>query len=136
MNNRKKVIAISIIILLFLGVYLYLKNPSFYYYSLSECGTGTSAPVPTRISFFNIGLVVGEEQITFLPYKEYKVVLSKYKELKKKLNNYNEDYEKNKCLQGGYYIISGKKYSSRILEDPEIKELVIYIEVLSNKKSY
>lgn len=136
MNNRKKVIAISIIIVLFLGVYLYLKNPSFYYYSLSECGTGASAPVPTRISFFNIGLVVGEEQITFLPYKEYKVVLSKYKELKKKLNNYNEDYEKNKCLQGGYYIISGKKYSSHILEDPEIKELVIYIEVLSNKKSY
>ena len=74
MINRKKVIAISIIILLFLGVYLYLKNPSFYYYSLSECGTGASAPVPTRISFFNIGLVVGEEQITFLPYKEYKVV--------------------------------------------------------------
>lgn len=135
MNNRKKVIAISIIIVLFLGVYLYLKNPSFYYYNLSECGTGSGGPAPARVSFYNIGLVVGEE-ITFLPYKEYKIVLSKYKELKKKLKNYNEDYEKNKCLDGGYYIIAGKKYSSHILEDPEIKELVIYIEVLSNKKSY
>lgn len=135
MSKKKKIIAISIIIVLFLGVYLYLKNPSFYYYSLSECGTGTSAPAPARVSFYNIGLVVGEE-ITFLPYKEYKIVLGKYKELKKKLKNYKEDYEKYKCLDGGYYIIAGKKYSSHILEDPEIEKLVTYIEVLSNKRSY
>ena len=74
--KKKKIIAIAISILL-LGVYLYLKNPSFYYYSLSECGTGSSGLAPTRVSFFNIGLFIGEE-ITFLPYNEYRIVLSKY----------------------------------------------------------
>lgn len=133
--NKKKIIAIAIVLILFLGIYLYLKNPSFYYYNLSECGTGSGGPAPARVSFYNIGLVVGEE-ITFLPYKEYKIVLSKYKELKKKLKNYNEDYEMYKCLGGGYYIIAGKKYSSHILEDPEIEGLVTYITVVSNKTSY
>lgn len=135
MKKKKiKIIIIAIILILFLEVYLYLKNPSFYYFSLSECSTGTSAPVPTRVSFYNIGLVVGEK-ITFLPYNEYKIVLSKYKELKKKLKNYKDDYEKYKCI-GGYYIIAGKKYSSYILEEPEIEELVTYIIVVSNKTSY
>lgn len=135
MKNKKiKVIVIAIILVLFLGVYLYLKNPSFYYYNLSECGTGSSGPAPTRVSFYNIGLVVGEK-ITFLPYKEYKIVLSKYRELKEKLKNYEDDYEKYKCF-GGYYIIAGKKYSSHILKDPEIEGLVTYITVVSNKTSY
>lgn len=134
MSKKRKIIILLIIIVLAFGIYLYFNNPSFVYSSENLCSTGTNGPIPVRIAFYNIGIVIGEEKMTFLSYKEYKNVLNKYKELKKKLKNYKEDYGEYKCL-GGYYIIAGKKYSSHILEDSDIESLITYITVFSNQRS-
>lgn len=66
MSKKKKIIILLIIIVLDFGIYLYFNNPSFVYSSENLCSTGTNGPIPVKIAFYNIGIVIGEKNDFFI----------------------------------------------------------------------
>lgn len=106
MNKRKKImiIVVGIQVLIFLGIYFYLKNPMFYYYEDDcACSDVCGSHIVFRLRLYNFGLYRNRSGYHFLSREEYKIVMNDFNKLKEKLKDVKPlDNDSIKCPNGGY----------------------------------